>query len=327
MECRRTEVCLKIDLEIARCEVSLYRLQPFMRMIGYLNDEAQARLFGDYLYGRGIKNEVEAEKDGSWVIWVHGEDELDVATDLLRRFQQNPHDPEYRKVAEQAHEFRRAEEEKNSEAAKRFFDSRRVFQSARLGMGRLTTALIGITVLVFLLRELGGNKDFWNILRISNYDAANLGTRIQYGLPEVRNGQIWRLLTPIFLHFGILHIFFNMLWLRDLGSMMESRQGTGYLAVFVVAIGVCSNVAQFLISGPAFGGMSGIVFALLGFVWMKSTFDPHSGYFLHPSTVTMMLIWFAIGFLGFLPIANTVHAVGLGMGVAWGYISAVRRNR
>lgn len=297
-----------------------------MRMIGHLQHEADARLFGDYLYARGIKNDVESERDGTWMIWVHGEDELQTASDLLEEFRSNPQNPEYRKVAREAEELRRSEEEKNAAAAKRQFDSSQVFRRGALGMGPLTTALIAISVLVYLFRELGGNKDFWNILFISNYDTGSLATRIQFGLPEVRNGQIWRLLTPIFLHFGILHIFFNMLWLRDLGSAVEARQGAWYLAVFVLVIGLCSNLGQYLLSGPLFGGMSGVVFALLGFVWMKSKFDPFSGYFLHPSTVTMMLIWFAIGFLGFLPIANTVHAVGLGLGIAWGYISAVRRS-
>src|SRR5262249_13522307 len=137
-------------------------------------------------------------------------------------------------------------------------------------------------------------------------------------LQEVRQGQLWRLITPIFLHFGWPHIIFNMLCLRDLGSMIEARQSSLQLAILVLGIGVCSNLGQYYMSGPAFGGMSGVIYGLLGYVWIRGKFDPGSGLFLHPSTVTMMLIWFVICYTPLLGhIANTAHAVGLVMGVAW----------
>ena len=143
-------------------------------------------------------------------------------------------------------------------------------------------------------------------------------------LVEVRHGQVWRLITPIFLHFGPMHFFFNMLWLWDLGNSVEKRQGTFFFGMFILVVAILSNVAQFAISGPNFGGMSGVVYALLGYVWMKSRYDSASGYFLHSATVVMMSIWFFLGFTGFTGnIANTVHAVGLGVGVALGYTSAM----
>lgn len=297
----------------------------FMRMIGYLASEGDARLFGDYLYARGIKNDVEVEKDGTWMIWVHGEDELEPAKELLDKYRSNPRDPEYRQVAQSATELRQLEESREAAAAKRMFDSRRVFRRERFGMGPLTLALVVISAAIYIFRE-SGNRDFWNFLFISVYDPGSFAQRIEYGLQEVRQFQIWRLATPIFLHFGILHILFNMLWLRDLGSMVESRQGSKFLALLIVVIAVTSNVAQYYIAGPGFGGMSGVIYGLLGYIWMKTIFDPSSGYFLHESTVVMMLIWFVICFLGILPvgIANTVHAVGLGLGVAWGYLAAKR---
>ena len=47
-------------------------------------------------------------------------------------------------------------------------------------------------------------------------------------LKEVRSGQIWRIFTPILIHFSIIHIIFNILWLRDLGSIVQIRFGAGY---------------------------------------------------------------------------------------------------
>jgi GlpG protein len=145
-------------------------------------------------------------------------------------------------------------------------------------------------------------------------------------LPEIRHGEVWRLITPIFIHFHILHILFNMLWLRDLGSMIEGRQSSTYLLALVLVIAAGSNLAQFYFGhAPNFGGMSGVVYGLLGYVWIRGKFDPASGLFLHPSTVTMMLIWLVACFTGILgPIANYAHLVGLMMGAAWGYLASLR---
>ena len=107
------------------------------------------------------------------------------------------------------------------------------------------------------------------------------------GLPEVRRGQVWRLFTPMFLHFDILHILFNMLWLRDLGSMIEARKTSWLLLLLVLVIAGTSNVAQYLVSGPAFGGMSGVVYGLLGYIWMQGRFNPASRLSLQPQTVTV----------------------------------------
>jgi len=139
------------------------------------------------------------------------------------------------------------------------------------------------------------------------------------------------LFTPVFLHAGAMHIIFNMLWLRDLGSMIEGRQSSLHLLLLVLVIAALSNLGQFYVSGPRFGGMSGVVYGLLGYIWIRGKLDPASGLYLHSSTVSMMLIWFflCIGSNYFpMPllgsIANTAHAVGLGTGMAWGYLSSLR---
>jgi len=117
-----------------------------------------------------------------------------------------------------------------------------------------------------------------------------------------------------------------MLWLRDLGSMIEARQTSLQLALLVLFVAASSNVMQFYIGGaPNFGGMSGVVYGLLGYVWLRGKFDPGSGLFLHSATVTMMIVWFFVCLLGLIPhIANTAHAVGLVVGMSWGYLSSLR---
>ena len=81
--------------------------------------------------------------------------------------------------------------------------------------------------------------------------------------------------------------------------------------------------AQYLLSGPSFGGMSGVVYGLLGYIWMQGRFNPASGLSLQPQTVTMMILWFFLCLTGMVGhVANTVHAVGLAGGIAWGFLDA-----
>lgn len=141
------------------------------------------------------------------------------------------------------------------------------------------------------------------------------------GLTEIQQGQWWRLVTPIFLHFGPIHLLFNMLWLWQLGGGMERRQGWGELVLMVAVIGVVSNLLQYLVSGPGFGGMSGVVYGMLGYFWMQGRYNPRFGMVLDKTIVAMMLIWFIVCWLGLVGnIANVAHTAGLLLGLAWGLI-------
>lgn len=295
-----------------------------MRLIGHLENESLARTFADYLYVQGIDNHVEFQKDGGWAIWVREEDKVDPAANLLVSFRQNPRDPRYQSEAKSAAQLR-AQQEKDDAAYRKKIQSRgELFRPlAAYGFGPLTFALIVISVAVFILSRFATNLEAIRDLFISGQFSGHRDFSVM--LPEVRHGQLWRLFTPIFIHLGFLHILFNMLWLRDLGSMIESRQGSFHLALLVLVIAALSDFGQYYVSGPVFGGMSGVVYGLLGYVWIRGRFDPSSGLFLHPSTVNMMLIWFVLCYTDLLgPVANTAHAVGLVGGMVWGYLSSLR---
>ena len=299
-----------------------------MRLIGHLPEEKAARTFGDYLYVHGIENHLELEKPDGWGIWISDEDKIEEATSLLTAFQLNPADPKYLAKAKAAPELRAEAEKSEANYRKKVSDRRQLFRPlGAYGFGPLTFVLIAISVLVAILSKLGAEHQPIMSLFITNYTLSGNLIEWNNALPEIRHGQLWRLITPIFIHFGPLHIIFNMLWLRDLGSMIEGRQSTWRLAVLVLVIAACSNLGQFWVGGPMFGGMSGVVYGLLGYIWMRGKFDPASGLGLHPSTVTMMIIWFFACFTPLLPhVANGAHAVGLVMGIAWGWLSSLRHR-
>jgi GlpG protein len=284
-----------------------------MRIIGHLENEAHARVFGDYLYAQGIENEIEPDHHGHWAVWVRGEDELDRAANLLQRFLRNPGDVKYHHAQTIAEDRREQEVALNRAAQKRWFDRSRLVPRRSYGLGTVTTLLIVASVAVYVLR-LTGADTHW--LFISEFRG---------GLVEISRGQFWRLATPILLHFSLLHILFNMLWLWQLGSMMEMLRGWRRYALFVATIAVLSNLGQYIVSGPAFGGMSGVVYALLGYAWIRGRYDPASGFFVEPQIVLFMTIWFFICLFGWIPgVANTAHAVGFAGGILWGLLSARR---
>ena len=101
---------------------------------------------------------------------------------------------------------------------------------------------------------------------------------------------------------NLLHLLFNMLWLKDLGSMIEARKGTSRCSSWSLVIGVGSNLGQDLVGGPDFGGMSGVIYGLFGYIWMRGKFDPASGLRLHPTNVVMMVGWF------FLCLFQSLHS-------------------
>lgn len=178
--------------------------------------------------------------------------------------------------------------------------------------------LIAISALVAILSNLGSSPSAFQPLLIASPNSA--------GLTEVFDGQFWRLISPIFIHFGPFHILFNCLMIWDLGKLVEGRKGVWFYAGFVLIVGVVSNLAQYLMTGLSnFGGLSGVLYGLFGYLWMQGRFNPDFGIILNKNTVLMMLGWFALCWTGLLgPIANWAHTGGLVAGVVWGFVSRSR---
>ncbi len=293
-----------------------------MRMIGYIPSKLNASTFSDFLYVEGITNEVEQEKEG-WAVWIHSEDELEKARALLNGYLANPADPKYRQQARQADELREREIEEQEEAARKTFDRSRTLESSVTHVAPVTFSLIGASILITILNSYGIGSTWLHALYFSEY---------RWGAPEILNGQIWRLFTPIFFHasllspLGFTHLLFDALWLYWLGTILESRRSTPWFLLFIAVIAAASNFGQYLWAGPLFGGLSGVVYGLLGYIWINGKFDPNAHMVISPQVLTMMLIWYFLCLFDLIPgmkVANAAHTVGLLGGMAWGFLSSL----
>lgn len=145
----------------------------------------------------------------------------------------------------------------------------------------------------------------------------------------LERGEYWRMLTPIFLHFGLFHILFNALWVWEFGRRIELGLGSARLLVLILLIGVISNTAQYLWTGPSlFGGLSGVLYGLMGFLWIYNRLRPHPLFALQPGIIGFMLLWVVLGMTGAIDffmdgsIANAAHVGGLAAGMALAPLAA-----
>ncbi len=77
-------------------------------------------------------------------------------------------------------------------------------------------------------------------------------------------GRWWTLITAIYLHGGILHILFNVLWIRQLGPAVEELYGPARLAVIFTVSGAAGFAVSNSAGVPFTIGASGSIFGLLG---------------------------------------------------------------
>jgi len=300
-----------------------------MRLIGHIDNERHARAFTDFLCVRGIATEFDREAEGNWSIWIVEEEQVAGGKQMFERFCQAPDAAEFQGHEQAAAELRRMELAADLAVKRRTFDRRQLFPNlGGYGVGPLTFLLICVCILVAAISGMGRDAERLHSLFITEIQHTGHFVSWNAGLPEIRDGELWRLFTPAVMHFGALHLLGNLSWIFSLGSLIEARQGSGRLASLVLIVAVVSNLAQYFMSGPAFGGMSGVVYGLFGYAWMRGKFDPASGLKLDQQTIVISLVWFALCFTGWVgPIANTVHATGLAVGVAWGWLSAWHAKR
>ena len=288
-----------------------------MRQVGFLSNLDQAERFADYLRSLGTECSVDTVTDG-FRVWVQDDDLVTSAKQELPIFLAEPNHQRYRDAAEIV-KAKRKEKQSRLDASRSNIVN--VSDSWNPSVAQKCPVTLGLIVISIFVAYMTGLKPVR-----SDPFAFRLFFSTDATFKQILAGEIWRTITPIFLHFSPMHIAFNLLMTYQLGLQIEPRRGTFKFLSMVLLIAVFSNLGQFVFQKgelhgghmvyPLFGGMSGVVYGLFGYTWIKGRLDPRSGFGLPPESVFMMLGWFIVCTVELVPhVANWAHGVGLATGM------------
>jgi len=287
-----------------------------MRRIGTLNSEKEARAFSDYLFTIKVDTQVSGH-DGVWDVWLLSEDQLERGRSELEAFRAAPNASKYAAAASAARAQRDAELEAVLTTAKQHINLRERWERPAWLQMPVTIGLLVLSAAVTLYCEFGQNREHTALLQVQTVDAS--GRYIaRPALFDVRQGEVWRVVTPTFIHMSPWHLLFNASLVLALGGMIERERGSGRLLLFVLVTAVISNLAQYFAAGPLFGGLSGLGYGLFAYVWLAGRFDPQSGLQISRESTILLVVWLFLCTTGAVgPVANVCHFSGLAVGLTW----------
>ncbi len=193
----------------------------------------------------------------------------------------------------------------------------------------VTLICIGLSLLIFILLNVSYSKEPL-LLALLFQPVLQTDTGVVFLPLEValQQKEYWRLLTPIFLHFSIMHIVFNMLWLWFLGIRIELSRGSVQMLMLIILTGIGGNLGQYMVNqfygDVPFGGMSAVIYGLLGYIVSWNFFQKTNPITIEKSIVIFMLAWLFIAmtgvteWVGLGSVANAAHVAGLLCGVVLG---------
>lgn len=269
-----------------------------------LGDARMAQALVDYLATLGISCELTQSELGVSV-WLADEQRLAQAQQEVKRFLAEPNHPRYMEASWQS-----GRADARIDYSKGMTDPVTDFLHQA---GPLTLVVIIACLAIYALDAIG----------LPIFDELAFHPT----LAQFTDWQAWRYVTPAFIHFSVLHLVFNLLWWWYLGGQIEQRLGSGKLFILLIVGAALPNIAEFFASGPRFGGLSGVVYALLGYSWLRARLQPACGLTMPPALMGFMLVWLVLGFLDMLgtPTANMAHLVGLLVGLAQGWLDRHHR--
>lgn len=321
-----------------------------MRLIGTLEGRQRAELFVAYLIAQRMRTIVEPQSGATdvWEVWICDEDQVATAKSEFEQFRATSDFRKYEEGRKQAEELLKAEQKRVAAVTKNIKKVTYSGQGAVVSgwPPPITLTILVIASLVSLVTGFG-SPDRSNGLGKQVLNELSFVDRAAYEREFVKNegyvdpalslkkGELWRAITPIFLHFHALHLLFNLLTIVPLGRLIERYEGATRYGIILFITAVASNLLQGLMpeqyfGSPLFGGLSGVAFGLFGYLWVKTTLQPDIGFFFPTSTITLMLIWLVVGFTGTVgPIANLAHLGGLlsGMAMAWLFVQFPASNK
>lgn len=326
-----------------------------MRRIGSLNDGSQAQRFCDYLVTLSIDAMTDEDGDNMWDIWVREETQLEKARVEFAEFQKQPDDDRYQ-VSDVANKIRLAKVAEHQRRRKNIQNYSQKMTSARpggLGGGGfglkqqkipVTVGIIVISVICSFATDFSkpkpsevpeqitsAEKTFGLLSFVNERDYLESG---KDSFVNIRSGEIWRAVTPMFLHGSIMHLAFNMMWVYMLGSAIERLHGSVFFALLMVITHVGGMMLQVTLPGaealpavlhrlagtPFAVGASGAVYGAFGYLWIRPMLDPGYPLRIGKQNVVLMLVWLVACIFVIPNVANGGHIGGLLTGMAAAYI-------
>ncbi|MDR3430535.1 MAG: rhomboid family intramembrane serine protease GlpG [Rouxiella aceris] len=255
-----------------------------------------AQAFVDYMATYGVQLQVKS--DGQEVqIWLEDESKLHQVEQQLTLFLEDPLHARYQAASWQI----------GKTDTHLRYQHYSYWQRIRSQAGPLTMTVMVLCILVYLAQQIYGDQ---RVMAWLSWPA----DRHQYV-------QLWRWFSPAFLHFSLLHILFNLLWWWYLGGPVEKRLGSGKLFTIALISALLSGWGQSLFSGIYFGGLSGVVYALMGYVWLTGELKPERQLALPRGLMVFSLAWLVLGYFNVmgLAIANAAHVFGLVVGLVMAF--------
>ncbi len=256
--------------------------------------------FSRYLWSQGITHKI-SEESGRQVVWVASENEISIVK------------------KEYAH-FRKQKTESglpHSQPGNKQSNTYDAFSLGLIGQQLMASPWISGFILTSILVTLLLNSPF----------GASVFAWLRMGSPAyvAESGEVWRLISPIFLHANTMHLAFNMLMLWVFGHQIEKYEPKLLFLVLLLIFSVIPNIAQYYAGGSYFGGMSGVVYGVLGYCWLTGKRRPEKGYHFPNALMGFMMVWLLLGFsdilrfAGFGSMANYAHLGGLLSGLLAAY--------
>ncbi len=318
-----------------------------MRKLHTFEQELDANRFTAVLTVNQVEAQVLRSNDNQWDLWIIDEDALSQAGKLLGEYQSNPDSPQIqmalakaKKIQQQLKQAKaeRIKQAKKIEVRTQFRDPHHMM-AAMQRKDTLTRKIILLCAIVFgaslVFQSQDGSQE--NFVR----------NALEAQFQQISQGQIWRLITPVFVHgtgqeflFDFLHIFFNMYWMYWLGTRLEIQFGLKtYLGLFLIA-GVASILVPLLtpetgllgirgLGGGSVVGMSGVVYGVIGFGWCKMKMKPSVGMLITPFVLMLSIGWMLLGIVsasssqgvGYISsISHLAHLVGLLTGAMYAFV-------
>ena len=275
-----------------------------MILLTHIQHPRYAQAFADYLQTLGVAVHTHPVP-GAVEIYLQDDSQWPQAQAELARFLAEPDHERYRLAS-----WELGETPADAEQMAPYYRGQSVLQNLK-ATGIVTKLVFVLCLLVFIYTGQGADVKARAPLMFFP-DVVTMGDW----------HQVWRWITPAFIHFGLVHFSFNLFSWWIFAGLVERAQSSVRLLGLLLACALASNWTEFLWSRNNFGGLSGVVYGLLGYLWFYGRFNPRTVMKLPPGMIVFMLVALAAGFTNLLPIANMAHLSGLVTGCVLGLVCA-----